>query len=68
MSKPYGLTADFRIIRPTRIEDKVWDAVEEAVNAGWTPRQMMQEVRECWAESLKQKAQDDDKDFREACK
>lgn len=66
MGKPYGMTADFRIVCPTRIEDDIWDAVEAAVLENWTPEQMIQEVRECWAQALRDKLKDAEVVFKRA--
>lgn len=63
MSKPLGMTADFRITHPDRVEDKVWEAVEEAIDAGWTPERFMREVRSDWSAYLAQKRKDDDRSF-----
>ena len=42
--------------KPTRTEDAIWNAVEEAVNEGWTPKQFMDEVISAWEEKLQQYA------------
>ncbi len=38
--------------RPSRTEDKLWEAVEEAVIAGWTPEQFRRECAEAWRHAL----------------
>lgn len=63
MSKPFGMTADFRIVRPSRVEDKIWEAVEEAFCAGWTPQQFISEARQSWDQANRDKAKEDDKLF-----
>lgn len=63
MSKPLGLTADLRIVRPDPVEDSIWDAVEHAIEVGWSPERMMPEVRSDWSECLGQKRKDDDRSF-----
>jgi hypothetical protein len=63
MSKPLGMTAAFQIVRPTRTEDKIWDAVEEAIAAGWTPQQFVSEARESWRTALQDRVKDADKEF-----
>jgi len=52
VSKPYGLTGDFRVIRPTAVENHIWDAVQEAVLAGWTVEQFRREARQAWSQAL----------------
>jgi hypothetical protein len=37
--------------KPSRTEDAVWNAVEEAHMEGWTPEQFLSEVRSAWDES-----------------
>ena len=39
----------------TRTEDKIWEAVEEAISEGWTPRQFRIEVEESWEYAIKEK-------------
>jgi hypothetical protein len=71
MSKPYGLgiglsesAVTLSVIRPSRAEDLLWDAVREAVTAGWSPERFRSEVASAWEEALK----DDAKDAREVFK
>lgn len=59
MSKPYGMTAALQIIRPDAVQDAVWDAVERAVDAGWTVEQFRSEAADCWNEYLRQKRESD---------
>lgn len=66
--KPLGMTASFQITKPTRAMDKVWGAVEEAIGEGWDVRQFIQESREAWAQELRNRASDADKDFHAALK
>jgi len=37
---------------PSRVEDAVWDAVEEAISAGWTPAKFRREVIAAWDHEL----------------
>jgi hypothetical protein len=53
-----------QVVRPTRAEDKVWDAVQEAVAEGWTAKRFLAEARDAWADALKDAAKSDDDDFR----
>lgn len=68
--KPLGIVvggdALLRVTRPSRAEDAVWSAVEEARCAGWTARQMIAEVRSAWAEHLRREAAEDDRAFSRA--
>lgn len=68
MSKPLGMDVNFRIIKPTAVEDKVWDAVELAIDNGWTPKRMIAEVKDCWREYLADKSRDDMKSFERLSK
>jgi hypothetical protein len=49
MAKPNGLDCCLKVIRPTRAEDAIWKAVEEAILSGMTPEKFLREVRESWA-------------------
>lgn len=42
--------------KPTRTEDAIWNAVEQAINEGWTPKQFKSEVASAWEERLKEDA------------
>lgn len=46
-----------RVTRPSRAEDLIWEAVQEAQAEGRTPEWFVREVREAWAQ-----ARDDQKD------
>ena len=61
MPKPTGLrlgltgeggVLSLSVSRPSIVEDSVWDAVQRAVEAGWTPTQFLREVREAWEQAL----------------
>lgn len=45
---PDGLTLS--VARYSDAEDKVWDAVEAAIIAGWSPKRFMRAAEECWRE------------------
>lgn len=64
--KPLGMNPLLQIIRPDAVQDKVWDAVEAAVDAGWTPENFMLEVRNDWSDYLSQRRKDDDRAFERA--
>ncbi len=60
--KPPGLRVgregSLHVIRSTRTEDNVWEAVSEAVAEGWTVEQFRTECEQAWAEALRQQAED----------
>ena len=56
--KPYGLTPMFQILRPSRTEDKIWEAVQEAIVEGWSPERFKREVAQAWDEELKEQAKE----------
>lgn len=64
MSKPMGLTAAFQLITPSRIEDAFYDAISMAIDAGWTPEQVIKEIRHGWAIRLEEKARQDEAEFK----
>lgn len=47
MSKPMGMTSSFQIVQLTRIEDAFYDAVCMAIDNGWSPDQVIKEIRLC---------------------
>jgi len=63
--KPLGveinMAGSMSVTHPSKVEDAIWDAVEEAINAGWTPRQFKNEIAAAWVERLKQDARDADR-------
>ena len=56
MAKPYGLTADLRMVTPSRAMDMIWDAVEEARASGMTPKQIKIEMQQAWEHACKEEA------------
>jgi hypothetical protein len=62
------MTATFQIVRPTRAQDKIWDAVSEAVCAGMTVKEFIQEAREAWADELRSAAKDAEFEFQKGLK
>jgi len=68
MSKPYGLTATMQVIRPSRAEDKIYEAVQEAICANMTVTDFIKEAREAWAYELREQAMFDDGTFKRAVK
>jgi hypothetical protein len=58
--KPLGLSLGLTdgvptmsVHHPSPVEDKVWEAVEAATIAGWTPERFRDEAAEAWAEQLR---------------
>jgi hypothetical protein len=56
--KPLGISSAMRVVMPSKAEDKIWDAVEEAIEAGWTPQRFKNEVANAWAEYFRRTAND----------
>lgn len=63
MSKPTGLSVTldecglrFAVKQSSRVENAVWDAVQMAVDAGWSPEQFKLEVADAWQEKLRDDA------------
>ena len=65
MSKPTGLAVvmdtasgvpQFAVKQSSRVENAVWDAVQTAVDAGWSPEQFKREVADAWQEKLRDDA------------
>lgn len=61
--KPNGLNIQategsvrFSVGTPSKAEDAVWDAVEAAINAGWSPQRFKDEASEAWRVSLHDEA------------
>lgn len=64
--KPLGLTYDFRIRKPTRTEDAIWNAVETAIEEGWTPQDFVRELRSAWGDVLREQARHADAELAKA--
>lgn len=43
----------FAVNRPSKVEDAIWEAVEQAIEAGWTPRQFKLEVASAWEQRFR---------------
>lgn len=41
---------------PTGVEDRIWEAVEEAIEAGWTAKRFRQEAASAWEAELDRQA------------
>lgn len=50
--------------KPSRTEDAIWNAVEEAIREGWTARQFRDEASEAWEHALKEQAKRAREDLR----
>jgi hypothetical protein len=64
MSKPMGMTSIFQMVSPMRIEDAFYDAVCMAIDNGWTPEQVIDEIRNDWHIRLAEKGREDDAAFK----
>jgi len=53
-----------KVVHPSRVEDAVWNAVEEAQAAGWTAKQLKSEFADAWDEYLKRQAKEDAETLR----
>jgi len=56
-----SLTANpigFSVNHPSRVEDAVWEAVEAAIEAGWSPKRFKEEAAGAWRERLTDEAKD----------
>ena len=64
MSKPSGISLGITaggvptmsVTHISRAEDAIWNAVQEAVDAGMTPEQFKREVAQAWTEELRAQA------------
>ncbi|MEE8113060.1 MAG: hypothetical protein V3T23_01775 [Nitrososphaerales archaeon] len=63
MGKPYGMTAGFQIVKPTHIQDVIWNAIEEAQMVGMTVEEFRRECAEMWSMCLRERADDDAKSW-----
>lgn len=44
------------VTKPSKVEDAIWEAVELAIDNGWTPEQFKSELADAWAERLRDDA------------
>lgn len=71
MSKPPGLDffgprgVGLYVTRPTDTENKIYEAVEAAVDSGMSADRFLREVRECWRLALQEKIAADDRALRD---
>lgn len=59
MPKPLGVALTvgeggigMHVTAGDRVSDKVWDAVEEAYLADWTPEKFIAEVKQAWEQAI----------------
>jgi hypothetical protein len=68
MSKPLGIRLEFgggaHVVRPDQVENAVWDAVEAAVDAGWTVEEFRRECAEAWRSRLLHEADQARKEWK----
>lgn len=72
MPKPLGVQVDIGVDGlprvgcrpPSRVEDSIWDAVAEAIDAGWTPQKFRLEAAEAWETYLRDEAKWAGKELR----
>jgi hypothetical protein len=51
-------SVSFNVRHPSKVEDAIWAAVEEAILAGWDARAFKIEAASAWEESLRRQAKD----------
>ena len=52
-----------RCAQPTKAEDAVYEAVEQAIEQGWTPRRFIAEARQAWQEFRNEAMKTEMKEF-----
>lgn len=52
----FGIGGSMSVTHPTKVEDAIWEAVELAIDAGWTPEQFKNELADAWKERLRDDA------------
>lgn len=50
--KPLGITPFFEVRKPSPTEDAIWEAVQSAIDCGWTPERFKQEASAAWIDKL----------------
>jgi hypothetical protein len=51
--KPLGVNVALQVVMPSKIEDHICDAVEGAIENGWTPERFRREVASSWQEVMR---------------
>lgn len=46
----------FNVRQPSRVEDAIWDAVQEAIEAGWDAKAFKREAASAWEDALTRQA------------
>lgn len=62
----YGGALRMGVTQSSRSEDKIWEAVQEAISEGWTPTRFIAEAREAWDYELGERAKAADAEFKRA--
>jgi len=57
--KPLGMSCGLKVIMPSRAEDAIWNAVQEAISAGMTAKQFRNEIAQAWEQESKDKLKSD---------
>lgn len=69
MTKPAGIALDlqsgFRVTQSSATEDRIWDAVRDAIAAGWTPRQFRNEAASAWDYELDERRKHAAKEWKD---
>lgn len=70
MPKPHGATFGLyegvpviRVVTPSKVEDAVWDAVEEAILAGWSVERFRRECASAWEDALRERLKREAKEW-----
>ncbi len=61
MGKPWGMTPLFQVVRPTVVQDAIWDVVRDAQDSGMSVNDFRRECAEAWSQALRDRAEDDAK-------
>jgi hypothetical protein len=54
----HGGSVTFNVRQPSRVEDAIWNAVQEAIDAGWDAKAFKAEAASAWEEELRRQAKD----------
>jgi hypothetical protein len=70
VSKPYGLNLNFEgggvkwvTTNPSEAENKIWEAVEEAIRAGMPVKRFINEAQSAWGHILQEIADNNYKEW-----
>lgn len=62
--KPLGITANLQMINPSKLEDLIWQAVEEAQDMNYTVDQFRAECAKAWDYYRDEQRKRDNKDWQ----